>query len=205
MKKYRVYAILCPILMILEVVSDIVVPYLMSLIVDVGIANQDIDYIIKIGIIMVASGCVGMLFGIISAHFGARAGYGFAAEIRQEIFIKVQGFSFANLDKFTVSSLITRLTNDCNTIGQVSMMSLRMAVRFPFLLLFAIIMTLRINASLARVFIFTIPVTVFVTLIIVKKARPLFMKFQERVDRVNAIIQENLTNIRVVKSFNEIN
>ncbi|NLV88835.1 MAG: ABC transporter ATP-binding protein [Tissierellia bacterium] len=202
MKKYRIYAILSPIFMILEVIADIVIPYLMSLIVDVGIANRDIDYIIKIGFFMILAAILGMLFGVLSAHCGARAGYGFAAEIREETFKKVQNFSFANLDRFTVSSLITRLTNDCNTIGQVTMMSLRMAIRAPFMLLFALIMSFTINSSLARVFMVAIPVTVAAIAIILYKARPLFIKLQSRVDRVNAIIQENLIGIRVVKSFN---
>lgn len=202
MKKYRIYAILCPIFMVLEVLADIIIPYLMSRIVDVGIENQDVDYIVKIGIIMIVSAFIAMSFGIFSAHAGARAGYGFAAEIRKEAFKKVQGFSFSNLDEFSVPSLITRLTNDCNTLGQVTMMSLRMAVRSPFLMLFALIMAFNINPSLARVFMVSIPITVFGVVIILKKARPLFKKLQSRVDRVNRVIQENLIGIRVVKSFN---
>jgi len=202
MKKYLVYAISCPILMILEVLADIVIPYLMALIVDTGIANRDIDYIVKIGVVMVIAALLGMTFGIISSHVGAKAGYGFAAEIRRETFIKVQKFSFANLDQFTVSSLITRLTNDCNTIGQVTMMSLRMAIRSPFLLLFALIMSFKINASLARVFLVAIPLLAICVAIVLKKASPLFRLMQKRVDSVNAIIQENLIGIRVVKSFN---
>lgn len=202
MNKYKIYAILSPILMILEVLSDIIIPYLMSKIVDIGIKNNDINYIVKMGLLMIGTAVVAMILGIISAHFGARAGYGFAAELRNETFKKVQGFSFSNLDNFTVSSLITRLTNDCNTIGQVTMMSLRMAIRAPFLLLFALVMAFKINASLARVFLISIPTTVIIIGIGLKKARPLFLKFQTRVDRVNSIIQENLVGIRVVKSFN---
>lgn len=205
MKKYMSYAVLCPILMILEVVADIVIPYLMSLIVDVGIAGRDINYVVKIGFIMILAALMGMTMGIISSHYGAKAGYGFAAEIRKATFKKIQGFSFANLDKFSVSSLITRLTNDCNTLGQVAMMSLRMAVRAPFMMIFALIMALRINAPLAGVFIVVIPVISVLLIIIMSKARPLFIKMQSRVDRVNAIIQENLTGIRVVKSFNRQN
>ena len=136
MKKYWFYALLSPLMMILEVVADILIPYLMSRIVDIGIANGDIDYIVRVGLIMIGAALLGMTFGIISSHAGARAGYGFAAEIRKDLFKKVQSFSFANLDKFTVSSLITRLTNDCNTIGQVTMMSLRLAIRAPFLMSF---------------------------------------------------------------------
>ena len=188
--------------MILEVIADIVIPYLMSRIVDIGIANRDINYIVRVGLLMIVSALLAMLFGVLSAHCGARAGYGFAAEIRKQTYKKVQGFSFANLDNFTVSSLITRLTNDCNTIGQVTMMSLRMAIRAPSMLLFALIMAFTINASLAKVFLIAIPLTAIVIAIILTKARPLFLRLQGRVDRVNAIIQENLTGIRVVKSFN---
>jgi ATP-binding cassette subfamily B multidrug efflux pump len=202
MKKYIKYAVLCPILMMLEVTADIAIPYLMSRLVDVGIANQDIQYVLKIGIIMVAAALAGMTFGIISSHYGAKAGFGFASEIRLKLFEKIQGFSFANLDKFTVASLITRLTNDCNTLGQVTMMSLRMAVRAPFMMVFALLMALNINASLAKVFVVSIPVLVTVLVIILSKARPLFLKMQTKIDRVNAIIRENLTAIRVVKSFN---
>lgn len=202
MKKYMSYAILCPILMILEVVADIIIPFLMSRIVDVGIANQDIGYVVKVGFVMILFALLGMTFGIISSHYGAKAGYGFAAEIRKAVFKKVQGFSFANLDKFSVSSLITRLTNDCNTMGQVTMMSLRMAVRAPFMMIFALIMALSINAPLAKVFMIAIPVMVLFLILIMAKGRPLFLKMQTRVDRVNAIIQENLIGIRVVKSFN---
>jgi len=202
MKKYAYYAVLCPIFMVLEVLGDIVIPYLMSRIVDVGIANRDVEYIVKVGLIMVGVALLAMFFGVISAHFGARAGYGFASEIRKEAFKKVQSFSFANLDKFTVSSLITRLTNDCNTIGQVTMMSLRLAVRSPFLMLFGLIMAFEINPSLARVFMVSVPFTALTIGIFLPKARPLFEKLQARVDRVNAIIQENLIGIRVVKSFN---
>ncbi|HOA41082.1 MAG TPA: ABC transporter ATP-binding protein [Halanaerobiales bacterium] len=202
MRKYIFFALLCPVLMVLEVLADIYIPYLMSRIVDIGIVNQDIEYIVQLGLIMVVVALLAMVFGILSSHFGARAGYGFASGIRDEVFEKVQGFSFANLDQFSVSSLITRLTNDCNTIGQVTMMSLRMAVRAPFMMLFALIMALRINASLARVFMVAIPVTALVIVVIMIKARPLFRKMQTCVDRVNAVIQENLTGIRVVKSFN---
>lgn len=202
MKKYMKYAVLCPILMILEVTADIAIPYLMSRIVDVGIANRDMEYVMQIGLIMIIAAFLGMTFGVMSSHYGAKAGFGFASEVRMKAYKKIQGFSFANLDKFTVASLITRLTNDCNTLGQVTMMSLRMAVRAPFMMIFALLMAMNINASLASVFMVSIPVLVLALIIILTKARPLFLKMQTRVDRVNAIIRENLTAIRVVKSFN---
>lgn len=205
MKKYALYAFLSPVFMILEVLADIIIPYTMSRIVDIGIVNQDIKYIVTLGIIMIISALLAMTFGILSAHCGARAGYGFAAEIRQETFKKIQGFSFANLDQLTVSSLITRLTNDCNTIGQVTMMSLRMAIRAPFMMVFALIMAFTVNSSLAKIFMIAIPVTVIIIVTVLYKAGPLFKRLQSRIDRVNAIIQENLTAIRVVKSFNRQN
>ena len=202
MKKYLPYAILSPILMILEVFADIAIPYLMSRIVDIGIENKDVDYVIRVGIIMIVAASLGMLFGILSSYAGAKAGYGFASEIRLKTFKRIQSFSFANLDKFTVASLITRLTNDCNTLGQVTMMSLRMAIRAPFMMVFALIMAYTINSSLARVFMVTLPLTAIIITVVLIKARPLFLKLQTRVDRVNAIIRENLTAIGVVKSFN---
>ena len=202
MKGYTGYAVLSPIMMILEAATDITVPYLMSLIVDIGIANRDIDYVVKIGILMVLTALIGMVFGILSTHFGARAGFGFASEIRLETFKKIQGFSFANLDKFKVSSLITRLTNDCNTIGQVTMMSLRMGIRAPSMMIFALFMAFSINPSLAIVFGVTIPLTVVVVTLVLIKARPFFLKIQSRVDDLNAIIKEDLAGIRVIKSFN---
>lgn len=202
MRKYAIYAFLSPLFMILEVLADIIIPYIMSRIVDVGIVNQDIQYIVTLGITMIVAALLAMIFGILSAHCGARAGFGFAAEIREETFKRIQDFSFANLDQLTVPSLITRLTNDCNTIGQVTMMSLRMAVRAPFMMIFALIMAFTINASLAKVFMVAIPVTAIVITMVLYKAGPLFRRLQSRIDRVNAIIQENLIGIRVVKSFN---
>lgn len=202
MRKYRWQAILSPIIMIVDVFGDILIPYLMSLIVDVGIANRDTAYIFKIGLLMTLVALVATALGIYSTHLGATAGFGFAGEVRQKAYEKIQSFSFANLDKLPTSTLITRVTNDCDTLGQVTMMTLRMAVRSPFLLLFALIMSYRVNASLSRVFLFVIPIMVIGTVIVLKKARPLFEKMQERVDGLNRVVQENLTGIRVVKSFN---
>lgn len=202
MKKYWIFAVLSPLFMILEVLGDVFIPYLMSRIVDVGIVSQDINFIVNTGMLMVGAALLAMFFGVSSSFFGANAGFGFASEIRQKVFEKVQSFSFANLDSFTVSSLITRLTTDCNTIGQVTMMSLRMAIRAPFMMIFALFMAFKVNASLARVFLFSLPLLAVVIIYILTKAKPLFLKQQANIDRVNGVIQENLTNIRVVKSFN---
>lgn len=202
MKKYWIFAVLSPLFMVLEVLGDVFIPYLMSRIVDVGIVSQDINFIVNTGMLMVGATLLAMFFGVSSSFFGANAGFGFASEIRQKVFEKVQSFSFANLDSFTVSSLITRLTTDCNTIGQVTMMSLRMAIRAPFMMIFALFMAFKVNASLARVFLISLPLLAVVIIYILTKAKPLFLKQQANIDRVNGVIQENLTNIRVVKSFN---
>lgn len=202
MRKYRKFAILCPLFMVLELSSDILIPYLMSLIVDVGITTRDVSYITRTGGIMIAIALVGMIIGIMSAHYGAIAGYGFAAEIRKASFEKIQTFSFANLDQFSVSSLITRLTTDANTVGMTTMMSLRMAIRAPFMMVFALIMAFNINRELARVFLVSLPLLTIILVVILGKARPLFELLQKKVDAVNSITQENLTGIRVVKSFN---
>ena len=190
MEKYKWQAILSPIIIIIDVMGDIFIPYLMSLIVDVGIANQDLSYIFKIGLLMISITIAATIIAIFSTRLGAEAGFGFASEIRREAYKKIQDFSFANLDELHTSTLITRITNDTNTLGQVTMMTLRMAVRSPFLLIFALIMAFRINASLARVFLVVIPLMVIGTFLVLKKARPLFDMMQSRVDDINRVIRE---------------
>lgn len=202
MEKYKFYAILSPILMILEVSTDIVIPYLMSFIVDVGIANRDINYVLRMGLLMIAFAIFGTVIGTFSVHVGAKAGYGFAAELRADVYRKVQSFSFANIDSMSVPSLITRLTTDIDMLGGVAMMSLRMAVRAPFMMLFALIMSVLVNAQLALVFAVSIPLVGLMIVWLIRKAMPLFSLMQTKVDRINAIVQEDLIGVRVIKSFN---
>lgn len=202
MEKYKIYAILCPVLMILEVAADIAIPYLMSFIVDVGIVNKDVDYILRTGGLMVVFAIGAMLMGIISSFFGAKAGYGFAAELRKGAYAQLQKFSFANFDTLNGPTLITRLTTDIELLGQVTMMSLRMAIRAPFMMLFALIMTYRINPSLSVIFFITIPLVAISLFLIMKKAMPTFQQLQQKVDRINGIVQEDLTGMRIIKSFN---
>lgn len=188
--------------MILEVASDIAVPFLMSKIVDIGIVNLDKEYIIKTGIFMILIAFFGMFFGVLSSHFGAKAGFGMGSDIREATFKKIQNLSFAKLNKFSKASLITRLTNDCTVISRVGMMTLRMAIRSPFMLLFALIMAFSINKKLSLIFLIIIPIITFFIVTVLKKARPLFKKAQEKIDNLNLVIQENLIGIKVVKSFN---
>ncbi len=201
-KKYKVYAMLSPIMMVLEVASDIVIPMLMAKIVDVGIAGGDGQYVIKMGLLMIGLALFGGIMGTWSSHIGATAGFGTAAEIRKAAYASIQGYSFANIDKLSAPSLITRLTTDAELVGQVTMMSLRMAIRAPFLMIFALIMALYMNARLALIFLGAIPVLALALVVILRKAVPLFKLMQEKIDRVNAVVQEQLAGIRVVKSFN---
>lgn len=202
MHKYRLFAILCPVMMILEVGADIIIPYLMSQIVDVGIANQDVGYVVQMGLWMIATAMFGMVMGIISSFFGAKAGYGFATELRGASYDKIQDYSFANIDAMSVPSLITRLTTDANMVGQVTMMTLRMAVRSPFMMIFALIMAISVNAELAIVFGVAIPVVGVLFFVVLRKVNPMFREIQTKVDNINAVTQEDLTGIRVVKTFN---
>ena len=201
-KPYKVSAILSPIFMMVEVAVDILIPFLMTYVVDIGIKNSDINYVLKIGLLMVAIAIVGMVAGTLSAYCGSRAGYGFSAEVARATFRKIQSFSFANLDNLPPATLITRLTNDCNTLGNVMMMSLRLAVRAPLIMIFAFVMTLTINARLARIFIIMIPLMIAVLTLILMKVEPIFVTIQTKVDNLNAVIQENLKGIKVLKSFN---
>ena len=198
---YKKHAILSPFLMVLETFMDVLIPFLMAFIIDVGIVNKDLAYIAKIGGLMVAVALFALYCGSASAHHGATAGMGFAFQIRRAIFGQVQRFSFANLNQFNEASLITRLTTDSTTLGQTAMMSLRMAWRAPVMLILALVMSISINAELALVFAVALPAMVLLLFVVLKKAMPMWKELQKRLDRVNGRVQENLSAIRVVKSF----
>ena len=207
-KNYKLPAILCPVLMVLEVLGDVAMPWLMAKIlnrVDVSRAAEfnsaDIYYVLKIGGLMVVVSLLAMFCGAYSSRLAAIASQGAGAELREDLFVKIQKFSFANIDYFSIPSLITRLTTDVNNLQQTGMMCLRMLVRAPFMFLLALFMSLSIHAELACVFLVAIPLLTIAIVIIMKKAHPRFMAFQDKIDDLNTSVQENLTNIRVVKSF----
>lgn len=202
MEKYRINAFLSPIMMVLEVFADIGVPFLMSRIVDVGIKAQDVNYVVRTAVLMIVVALLGMLMGILSSFMGAKAGYGFATELRQAAYKKIQSYSFANIDEMSVPSLLTRLTTDSNLVGQVTMMTLRMAVRAPSMMIFALIMAANLNAQLAKIFVVAIPLVFSLFAIIFRKVHPMFRRIQEKIDGINAITREDLAGIRVIKSFN---
>jgi len=193
--------ILGPLLAIIDVFGEIVQPMLMSDIVDVGIKNGDTDYILKMGATMIGLSLIAIVGGVGNVYFSSKSSVGFASELRKGLFSKIQEFSFANIDTFSSASLVTRLTNDVNTLQQVAMMSLRLLIRAPLMLICAVIFALQINKELTVIIAVAIPVLSLAIFFILKKGIPYFTKMQQKLDKVNRAIQENLTNIRVVKSF----
>ena len=208
MKRYWKYAkpylyafILGPILMITEVVGEVVLPALMAQIINVGAANRDVAYIVKMGGVMIATAFLMMGGGIGGAWFAAKASISFGADLRNDCFKQVQKFSFRNIDSFSTGSLVTRLTNDITQVQNLIMMGLRMMLRAPGMLIGAIIMAVAMNPGLARIFLVILPVMVVTIAVIMMTAFPRFTVMQKKLDRVNSNIQECLQNVRVIKSF----
>jgi len=192
---------MAPLLVIIDVGCEIVQPELMSKIVDNGIHNKNLHYILETGGFMLLLSLVAIAANIGNIYFSSHASVGFAAELRKGLFNKIQEFSFSNLDKLSSSSLVTRITNDVNILQEVIMMSLRLLIRAPLMLIFAVIISVRINAGLASIIGVATPVLAVSIYIILGRALPYFEKMQKKLDKVNAVVQENLINVRVVKSF----
>ena len=208
MKRYEKYIkpylsafLLGPLLMLTEVFGEIMLPKLMSLIINHGVANRDSSYIISVGLIMVLTAFIMALGGIGGAYFSSKASICFTSDLRGDLFSKVQEFSFRNIDQYSTGSLVTRLTNDIQQIQNVTMMGLRMMFRAPGMLIGALIMAFLMNAKLALVILVVIPVLALSIGLILKTAFPRFTVMQKKIDRLNSGIQESLTNVRVIKSF----
>ena len=221
--KYKWFALLSPLAIVLEVLIEVTIPLLMSVIVDCGISGQPIsekdsfiadmlvnlgfadktgtDLIISLGALMLGLACVSLICGAAAAFFAAKAGMGFGAELRFGIFKKIQDFSFANVDKFSTGSLITRMTTDINMIQNAFMMAIRMLVRSPLMFTMAIIMAFSINKKLSLIFMCIAPVMFALILLIGSAAHKRFTKMFKKYDKFNTSIQENLIAIRVVKAF----
>jgi ATP-binding cassette subfamily B multidrug efflux pump len=198
---YKKALILAPSLVIIDVVCEIFQPELMSKIVDRGVMQKSLPYVFQTGGLMVVLSLIAIAANVGNIYYSSHASVGFASELRKGLFRKIQQFSFSNLDQFSSASLTTRITNDVNIIQEVIMMSLRLLIRAPLMLLFAIIIAIRINAGLALVIAVAIPVLGLSIFIILRRGLPFFEKMQQKLDKVNAVIQENLVNVRVVKSF----
>ena len=187
LKEYKKYAILTPICVLIEVILEVTIPFLMSRLIDDGITNSNIDIVYKIGIILVLCAFVSLIFGIASGIMSSKAGNGFAKNLRRDLYLKVQEFSFHNIDKFQTSSLITRLTTDVSNIQFAFQMIIRIAARAPLMLIVSIIFAMRILG--------------FVLLTIARKAHPIMKSVFETYDDLNKVVEENVSGIRVVKSF----
>ncbi|MCE5223122.1 ABC transporter ATP-binding protein/permease [bacterium] len=201
LKPYWLFILLAPLSMALEVAMDLWQPNIMSVIIDQAIPTGDIHYIIQLSLKMIGIALIGMIGGFGCIFFSSIVGQRSGAKLRDDLFRHIQDFSFSNLDHYSSSSLVVRLTNDINQLQQMVMMMLRMLIRAPLLFIGGIIMTVSINAKLALILLVTIPLLTLVLIIIIKKGFPLFSLAQKKLDRLNSIIQENLSAIRVVKSF----
>ncbi|MBR6683545.1 MAG: ABC transporter ATP-binding protein [Firmicutes bacterium] len=200
-KPYWKYFTIGPLMMIVEVLGEIFMPKFMAEIINNGVVNQNVGYIIGMGVLMLLTSLLMMLGGVGGAYFGAKASINFGADVRRDVYAKVQTFSFSNIDKFSTASLVTRLTNDITQVQNFVNMLLRMCLRSPGMLIGALIMALQINARLAIILAIVMPIMTVTMVFVLKTGFPRFGIMQKKIDGVNTTVQENLTNVRVVKSF----
>lgn len=200
-RQYKKDAVLTPLFVIGEVVLEVMVPLIMANLIDFGINTGDMGYVIKTGIILIIF-CMASLFcGVMSGKYAASASAGFAANLRQDMYYKVQDYSFKNIDKFSTASIVTRLTTDVTNIQMAFMMVIRIAVRSPIMLISAFFAVLSINKKIALIYLIVIPILGIGLYFIMTRAHPIFKRVFKKYDKLNAIVQENLMGIRVVKSF----
>lgn len=200
-KEYRKASFLAPIFMVGEVVLEISLPFLMSFIIDKGVSQGDMTEVTKYGVIMIVAAFGSLLCGAMSGKYAAYASAGFAKNLRRAMFYNIQDFSFHNIDKFSTAGLVTRLMTDVTNIQNAYQMVLRMCVRAPLTLVCAMAMTFVINAELSMVFLYAIAFLGIVLIFIMKFAHPIFLQVFNRYDDLNASVQENITNMRVVKAY----
>ena len=200
-REYKRDSILAPIFVTLEVVMEVVIPLLMAMLIDKGIDAGNMNYILKIGIALAISCVISLVFGALSGKFAASASAGFAKNLRKDMFYNVQNYSFSNIDKFSASSIVTRLTTDITNVQNAYQMIVRIAVRGPIMIIFSLIMAFGINHKLSLVFLLAIPVLGGGLYFIMTHAHPIFERVFKIYDKLNNVVQENLRGIRVVKSF----
>ena len=200
-REYKTVSIITPLFVIGESVMEVLIPFFMADLLDKGITGGNMNYILKMGIVLAISAVISLLFGALAGKYAAKASAGFAKNLRKDMFYKVQQFSFSNIDKFSTSSLVTRMTTDVTNIQNAYQMILRIAVRAPSMMIFAMIMSFTVNQQLAWIFVACIPVLAVALFIIMKTANPIFQRVFKTYDKLNNVVQENLYGIRVVKSF----
>lgn len=201
LQQYKKYAILAPLTVSLEVLLEIWIPYLMADIIDVGIANKDTNYVVRIGGLMALAALISLVLGALAGRFGAMAATGLSRNLRRAMFNKIQDFSFSNTDHFSTPSLITRMTTDMNFVQNSVQMIVRMLIRGPLMMVAAIFMTFHINSELAVIYLIAVPFLALSIALIFSKAHGYFIQMFKKYDKLNGSIQENLIGIRVVKSF----
>ena len=196
-----IYVILAPLMMFIEVIMDLNQPKLMSDIIDIGVANGDISYVLNVGFKMIVVAFIGVLGGMLCGLFSTFASMTMGKNMRQGLFDKIQSLSFLEIDKFKTSSLITRLTNDVTQVQNMVMMALRGMVRSPLICLGGIIMSLTISIKLSIIFLVVIPLIVLSVILITSRSIPFFTGMQKKIDNVNLVMRENLLGVRVIKAF----
>lgn len=201
LKKYKISLLISPLLVFTGVVCETIQPRFMAEIIDDGVMNGDLDVVTRIGLYMVLISLVGLIASVFNIYVSTRTSIGFGTDLRAELFGKIQELSFSEIDKFNSASLITRLTNDIAKIQQVILMSMRIMLRSPMMLIMAIFFILSINTKLALILLCSVPILGLCAWLILKKGFPFFLKVQQKIDKLNAVVRENLINIRVVKSF----
>ena len=200
-KEYKKSTILTPIFVVLEVVMEVIIPLLMAKIIDVGIQNGDVHYILEMGGLLIVSAILSLTFGMLSGRFAAKASAGYAKNLRKAMFHKIQDYSFENVDKFSTSSLVTRMTTDVTNVQMAFQMIIRILVRGPIMMIFALLMVMSISFKLSTIFLVAIPVLGAILFYIAIKAHPNFERVFKKYDKLNRVVQENGSAIRVVKAY----
>ena len=200
-REYKKESILTPIFVSLEVVMEVIIPLLMANLIDKGMYDGNMNEVLKIGLELVGAAMLSLIFGVLSGSVAAKASAGFAKNLRKDLYYKVQDFSFSNIDKFSTASIITRLTTDVTYVQMAFQMIIRIAVRTPLMLVFSLIMAFGINKELSLIFLILIPIVGGVLGLISTKVYPIFDRVFKKYDNLNEIVEENVSSIRVVKSY----
>ena len=200
-REYKKDSILAPLYVSCEVVLEVIIPFLTAALIDKGIDAGDMNYVLKIGVLLIICALISLTFGILSGRSASIAAAGFAKNLRKDMYENVQNFSFSNIDKFSTASIVTRLTTDVANVQMAYMMIIRTAVRSPFMMIAALVMAFNVAGSLAFVFLGCVPILGIALYIIMTKTHPIFERVFKTYDKLNNVVQENLHGIRVVKSF----
>ncbi len=200
-REYKKDSILSPLFVMLEIVMEVLIPFLMAKLIDYGIDKGNLQVVLKIGTFLIFSTIFSLIFGALAGKFAAVASSGFAKNLRHDMYYSVQNFSFANIDKFSTPSIVTRLTTDVTNVQNAYQMIIRIAVRSPVMLVFSLIMAFTVNQKVSLIFLVLIPFLGFSLFFIISKVHPTFKKVFQTYDKLNRVVQENLRAIRVVKSY----